>query len=686
MLPFGLLGTGRPDNRAMDRETERGAVPMWTALSRTTGRYLLHARLLWRSAPGLSMLCLLVTSASALAGTAALVTTGQLIGSLPALVRDGAGPGAVDRTWFWLAATTVAFSAGPLLSAVATALAPAVSARYLTTTYDLLLEIGTHPYGIEGFDDRKLTGRLDGLRQTMQEWTFVSGVNSTWIVVGRRLGGVGALVVVCTWQWWVGVVLMLGMLLLSKVFTTWIDTLFDELLEVTGNARREATYVRRLLTSSETGKEVRLFGLGGWLLDRFRTTWFAAMTLVWRHRGQTLRPIMAVLALSFVLNLGAFALLARDALGGAVSLGVLATLVQALFGLEAFGPMGDPQSALARNTSAAAELVAMRRTVGLPALPGRRPAPGPEVPAADVPAVVDAVAARAPAAQEAAVSAPASAVVPDRAKPAAATVELVEVTFTYPTRDTPAFRDLTLRIPAGQSVGIVGVNGAGKSTLIKLLCGLYPPDHGSVRIDGSDPAVEPLARSRVAVIFQDFVRYHLPLRDNVGFGARARLHDDVALKQALTDAGAGGLLDSLEHGWETVLSPEYADGTDLSGGQWQRVALARAFASLAAGAGVLVLDEPTASLDVRAEAALFDRFLEVTRGMTTLLVSHRLSSVRHAERIVVIGAADGDRGAIVEDGSHDELMATGGAYAQMFTLQASRFAAAGSDAASRVAG
>ncbi|MGH3491128.1 MAG: hypothetical protein ACRDP8_24830, partial [Actinopolymorphaceae bacterium] len=380
---------------------------MWTALSKTTGRYLLHARLLWRSAPGLSMLCLLVTTASALAGTAALVTTGQLIGSLPALVRDGAGSAAVDRTWFWLAATTVAFSAGPLLSAVAAALTPAVSARYLTTTYDMLLEVGTHPYGIEGFDDRKLTGRLDGLRQTMQEWTFVSGVDSTWIVVGHRLGGVGALVVVCTWQWWVGVILMLGMLLLSRVFTTWIDTLFDELLEVTGNARREATYVRRLLTSSETGKEVRLFGLGGWLIDRFRTTWFAAMTLVWRHRGQTLRPIMAVLALSFVLNIGAFALLARDALTGAVSLGVLATLVQALFGLEAFGPMGDPQSELARNTSAAAELAAMRRTVGLPALAGRRPAPAREVPAVVV------AAARGPAAQEAVITSPASAVVPD---------------------------------------------------------------------------------------------------------------------------------------------------------------------------------------------------------------------------------------------------------------------------------
>ncbi len=259
------------------------------------------------------------------------------------------------------------------------------------------------------------------------------------------------------------------------------------------------------------------------------------------------------------------------------------------------------------------------------------------------------------------------------------------MTFTYPTRQGPTFRDLTLHIPAGQSVGIVGVNGAGKSTVIKLLCGLYRPDRGRVRVDGLDPADDPAARKRVAVIFQDFVRYHLPLRDNVVFGAPASLDDELVLKQALTDAGAAGLLASLDHGWETVLSAGYADGTDLSGGQWQRVALARAFASLAAGAGVLVLDEPTASLDVRAEAALFDRFLQVTRGMTTLLVSHRLSSVRHAHRIVVLDSGGDGRGAIVEDGSHAALMAAGGAYAQMFGLQASRFAAAGTAAAPEAA-
>ncbi len=343
---------------------------MWATLSKTTGRYVLHARLLWRSAPGLSLLCLFVTAGSALAGTGALVATGQLIGSVPVLARDGAGSDAAGRAWFWLAATALVFVTGPLLSAVSSAVTSAVSARYLTTTYDMLLEVGTHPYDIAGFDDAKVMGRLDGLRQSMRDGRFVNGVDSTWVVVGHRLGGVGALVVVCTWRWWVGAALVAGALALSKTFTMWIDTLYDQLLEVTGSARREATYVRGLLTSGEAGKEIRLFGLGGWLLERFRTTWLAAMTLVWQRRSKTLRPIMGVLAVSFFLNVGAFGLLARDALIGAVSLGALATLVQALLGSTGFGPIGDPQSMLARNTTATAELVALRRTVGLPGLPG----------------------------------------------------------------------------------------------------------------------------------------------------------------------------------------------------------------------------------------------------------------------------------------------------------------------------
>ena len=236
---------------------------------------------------------------------------------------------------------------------------------------------------------------------------------------------------------------------------------------------------------------------------------------------------------------------------------------------------------------------------------------------------------------------------------------------------------MDLQVPAGQSLAIVGVNGAGKSTLIKLLCGLYRPEAGVVRIDGIDPGVQESARRRVAVIFQDFVHYHVSLHDNVGFGALSHLGDQSVLERALGDAGGLSLLKELETGWDTVLSSDYQGGTDLSGGQWQKVALARALAALEEGAGLLVLDEPTAALDVRAEAALFGRFWQVTRGATTILVSHRLSSVRHAERVVVIDRAAGGGRRVVEDGTHDQLVAAGGSYAKLFRIQAARFAAAG---------
>lgn len=250
-------------------------------------------------------------------------------------------------------------------------------------------------------------------------------------------------------------------------------------------------------------------------------------------------------------------------------------------------------------------------------------------------------------------------------------VRLEDVRFTYRGREKPTLDGVNLHVPAGQSLAIVGENGAGKSTLIKLLCGLYEPDGGRITLDGGATPVE--ARGRVAVIFQDFVRFRLPLRENVGFGHLPLMGDTPALDGALRDAGGGELLDRLPAGWDTVLSREFAGGMELSGGQWQRVALARALAAVRGGAGLLILDEPTAALDVRAETELFERFLELTRDVTTILVSHRLSSVRRADRIVVLGD-----GGVVEDGTHDALMATGGAYARMYALQADRFATAAS--------
>jgi len=256
-----------------------------------------------------------------------------------------------------------------------------------------------------------------------------------------------------------------------------------------------------------------------------------------------------------------------------------------------------------------------------------------------------------------------------RADPAPAReIRLRDVTFAYPSTSlgtgaagAAVLEHFDLTIPAGSSLAIVGQNGAGKTTIAKLLCRLYDPQSGAIEIDGVDVRDFDLAswRSRVAAVFQDFMRLELPLRDNV---APAGAPDEI-VRGALVSAGAANLA-----ALDTVLARAYDGGTDLSGGQWQRVALARALAAVALGAGVVLLDEPTAQLDVRGEAEIFDRLLAETRHCTTILISHRFSTVRHADRICVL-----EHGRVVELGTHDELMALGGRYRTMFDLQAQRF-------------
>jgi ATP-binding cassette subfamily B protein len=234
------------------------------------------------------------------------------------------------------------------------------------------------------------------------------------------------------------------------------------------------------------------------------------------------------------------------------------------------------------------------------------------------------------------------------------------VSFGYPGAGD-VLHDLDLVIPAGRSLAIVGRNGAGKTTLAKLVCRLYDPRAGTIEVDGVDLRELDVDgwRERVCAVFQDYLRLELSLRENVAPRGGA----DAEVVAALADAGAAGLADL-----DTVLSRAYVGGVDLSGGQWQRVALARAICAVRLGAGVVVLDEPTAHLDVRGEREVFARMLEATRGCTTILVSHRFSTVRLADRICVL-----EGGRVVELGTHDELMALRGRYRTMFELQASRF-------------
>jgi len=358
-------------------------------------------------------------------------------------------------------------------------------------------------------------------------------------------------------------------------------------------------------------KDVRLFGLGDWFAGRFRAAAVRTYGPVWREMLGVLRRQWPIVGGSLLAGAVVLAAPAWAVLDGRLAPGRLITCVLAGFGVLAISSMGMEAYDIEYGLRGVADADALVRTYGKEQA---RPTTEPQ--------------------------------------PSAPEVSFDNVVFSYPGARRPVLDGLTLRIAAGQVVAIVGENGAGKTTFVKLLAGLYRPDSGTITVGGG---------SAITALFQDFVKYPASLRENVTGGLDG---DDAAVLSALDRAGAA----DLPAGLDTLLWREGADGTDLSGGQWQRVALARALHAVAAGRRLLVLDEPTANLDVRAEASFYDQVVAQVRDTTTILISHRLSTVRSADRIIVL-----HDGRVAEDGTHDELMALGGQYARFFTTQAEAF-------------
>jgi ATP-binding cassette subfamily B protein len=572
--------------------------------------------------------------------TAVILLTGALIDAIPGAVEHGPGSAAGRPALLALGGLVLALAGTTVVHNVMWQLGRFLNTRFALEVHRTVARVTLGTPGVAPLEDPAIADELQAVQEAERRGVPGQTVTTIASVFSARLSGAAPLVVLMGFRWWAPLPLAAAWYLVDRIFVKATERGLHVDISEGAVRQRRAEYLRSLVLDPQAAKEMRVFGLGGWMVGRYADAWQEALHLMWRsrggNRGLTAGATLLLLA-SHALVLGA---LAAAAARGELGAAALVVFVQAVIATSALGMVGEPQWWLAQALLAAERVASLRSRAGAWLLTAGGPPPA------------------APVARGVA-------------------VRLDDVSFTYRGRVQPTLDGLDLEVPAGQSLAIVGENGAGKSTLIKLLCGLYDPDGGSVALDGVPPLE---ARGRIGIIFQDFVRYKLPLRENVAFGRLPMLREQEVLDGALRDAGGAGLLSRLPGGWDTVLSREFTDGADLSGGEWQRVALARALAAVRGGAGLLILDEPTASLDVRAETELFDRFLTLTRDITTILVSHRLSSVRHADRIVVL-----DGGRVVEDGSHDELMRAGGRYAAMYSLQAERFAAADSTRGEEVA-
>ena len=583
------------------------------SLRRSSGWQLLFVEI-WRADRRLAAAWWGLIIARAALPPSLAVATGWLVGAVVA--GSGlAGP---------LICVGVLFALLQTLGPVQSQLSANLGDRTANSLQDRLLAATTGPAGIAHLEDPDLAGDFSLARD------FDLGITSVRLreampYIGSGFAGFGAgvvsAIVVAGFAWWAGLLLLLTWLSphwLLRNSVVWRDWRSAEVKD----HQRHAEYAYRMAVEAPAAKEIRLFGLADWIADRFtdRRQKLLAITLESLRLGER---SVGLTVLVLVLGNGlVFLALARASIAGDLGLSGLVAYAGAAMGVSALAAMdfdwwlADGSRSVPVVTGLAASMAAIGGLEN-----GSRSA------------------AESPSDQ----------------------IRFENVTFAYPRSDRPVFDGLDLTIEAGTSLAIVGTNGAGKTTLVKLLARLYDPTAGRITVDGIDLRELDVSswRGRISAAFQDFVRFQLPLRDNVVPAGGS----DACAQDALLKAGAAGLADL-----DTVLSKQYAGGIDLSGGQWQRIALARALARVDHGAKLIILDEPTAQLDVRGEAEVFERILAATRGLTTILVSHRFSTVRHADRICVI-----EDGRVIESGSHDQLLAQGGRYRTMFELQAARF-------------
>jgi ATP-binding cassette subfamily B protein len=581
------------------------------------------ARLTWQASPSLTILLTLITLLAGLLPTATAYIAKLLLDSVVAAIQHRGTTMDIVRVVLFQFAVLVATAVSSACTSIAQTLLQ--ERMTLTIRHRVMAHAGDlHLAYFEG------STSYDMLRQAAQEAPTrpLSMMNSALGLV-RTLITFGSMIALL-----VAISPLLALVALLAPIPAFISqskygSRAFWLTFMMSPIKRRMDYLSSLVTTDTYAKETKLFGLGPYFADRFRRLGLVSYE---RQRKLTINRNVSSTSWGLLSTLAGSAIalyIALEAVGGRLTLGDLAlytaaaasvqTSVSGLF--TAFAGMYENNlylDTLNRFLDTKPEITAP---------PGARPMPS----------------------------------------TVAGHIEFDTVTFTYPGAEEPALDGVSFEIRPGETVAVVGRNGAGKSTLFKLLCRLYDPTEGHIRLDGVDiREYDPVElRTRVSAMFQDYVTYQGTAAENIGLGDLTRLEDRPHIVDSARRAGADERIERLPNGYDSPLGRWFDQGVSLSGGEWQKIALARAFQR---EAPILVLDEPTSALDARAEHDLFSRLRELSEGRTTLYISHRFSTVRQAERILLL-----ENGKVAEYGTHDELMAAKAGYAELFTLQAQAY-------------
>ena len=580
--------------------------------------------LVWNAAPLVVLMSLLLRLIVALAPLGVLSVSKRLI---DAVVNNIKSPGSASHHEIWiLLALEFLFAAGGLTLGRAIDYCDARLADEFARNVSIRLMKHAANMDLTQFEDPAFYDKLE--RARVQATDRISLLNALGSLFQRGIALSSLAAGIIYYDPWI-----FGLLLICVLpafageshFAFLGYALAHEMTPV----RRELDYLRVLGSSRESAKEVKMFGLGDYLRDRYR---LLSDGLIRRNRALTRRRLRWGALLAIVGSLGyygGYTFLVWQALGGVITVGTLTFLAGAIAGANL-----ELQLLFSLFSSISEQALFLTDLIAFFAVrPRIRSKPN-------------------------AIPAP---------RPVREGIEFRNVSFHYPGSTRDVLHDVNFRIAPGEHVALVGENGQGKTTFVKLIARLYDPTEGAIFLDGvdlRDYRVEDL-RQEIGIIFQDFFRYDLAVRDNIAAGRVEMIRNDAALWEAARRSGIDQLVSKFPGGMEQMLGRRFEGGVDLSGGQWQRVALARAYLR---DAEMLILDEPTAALDAVAEAEVFTNFAELTRERMAILISHRFSTVRLADRSVVL--ADGR---ITEDGSHEQLIASRGQYARLFEMQAANY-------------